>query len=370
MKWFYAEDDQQKGPVDDAELEALVREGKVRGHTLVWREGMDNWRPYSAAVPSVGATSTTPPPPPLELPPADGAVCNECGKLFAKSEVVQFGDRWVCAACKPVFLQRLREGAPLGGGTGANLSKEEILRRDYEVQLGDCLQQSWDMFKAAPGPIIGASVLVYFVLIAINLIPYLSAILSLVLTGPLIGGLWLYFVRRTRAEDADVGVAFSGFGPRFGQLLLTNVVSGILSGLCILPFIILMLVAMFGIMAAQRGGGGVPDFSAVGPAVIALGILFLFAGLAGYIYLSVCWMFALPLVADKGMAFWPAMGFARRVVLKHWWMTFLLTFVTGLVTFVGVLACGVGVLVSGPVAFGALACHYQRVFGDLAPQSD
>ena len=33
----------------------------------------------------------------------------------------------------------------------------------------------------------------------------------------------------------------------------------------------------------------------------------------------------------------------------------------------GLIACVVGILVTGPVAFSMLTCHYQRVFGDLAP---
>ena len=37
---------QQAGPVDDAQLAALVSSGKILNDTLVWREGMDNWRMY------------------------------------------------------------------------------------------------------------------------------------------------------------------------------------------------------------------------------------------------------------------------------------------------------------------------------------
>ena len=84
-------------------------------------------------------------------------------------------------------------------------------------------------------------------------------------------------------------------------------------------------------------------------------------------YLNVCWIFALPLVADKGMKFWPAMQFSRQVVSKHFWMTFLLLFVCGLLGVSGVFACCVGMLVTGPIAFATLACHYEKVFGDLMP---
>jgi uncharacterized RDD family membrane protein YckC len=30
--------------------------------------------------------------------------------------MIQYGGRWICASCKPVFLQKLTEGAPLAAG--------------------------------------------------------------------------------------------------------------------------------------------------------------------------------------------------------------------------------------------------------------
>ena len=43
MQWYYAEDGAQKGPVEEAVLEQLIAAGTVRGDTLVWQEGMENW---------------------------------------------------------------------------------------------------------------------------------------------------------------------------------------------------------------------------------------------------------------------------------------------------------------------------------------
>jgi len=42
--------------------------------------------------------------------------------------------------------------------------------------------------------------------------------------------------------------------------------------------------------------------------------------------------------------------------------------VAALFGMLGVLGCLVGALVTGPVAFGMLASHYDKVFGDLAPE--
>src|SRR5262245_43870570 len=49
MNWYYVEQGQQAGPVDDAQLEELRRSGRIQADTLVWRDGMANWAPYSEA---------------------------------------------------------------------------------------------------------------------------------------------------------------------------------------------------------------------------------------------------------------------------------------------------------------------------------
>ena len=51
MKWYYVENGQQAGPVEDTEFPQLIQSGKLRAETLVWREGMANWEPASAACP-------------------------------------------------------------------------------------------------------------------------------------------------------------------------------------------------------------------------------------------------------------------------------------------------------------------------------
>lgn len=44
---------------------------------------------------------------------ADSAFCSNCGRQFRKEDLMRFGESWVCGECKPVFTQRLREGAAL-----------------------------------------------------------------------------------------------------------------------------------------------------------------------------------------------------------------------------------------------------------------
>jgi uncharacterized RDD family membrane protein YckC len=114
VNWYYAEGTAQKGPVSDQDFQQLVSGGAITDSTLVWREGMANWIPYAqargmavgtASVAGGGAAA------------AGGAtvVCAECNGMFPADEVIRYGDRAVCAACKPAFVQKLKEGAVLGG---------------------------------------------------------------------------------------------------------------------------------------------------------------------------------------------------------------------------------------------------------------
>ena len=105
MNWYYVEAGRQAGPVDEAGLSALVASGKIRADTLVWREGMANWQAYHEIQPSIpGAPAAS------GGSSAGEAVCAECGGVFPASDTVVIGGSPVCANCKPVFMQKMREG--------------------------------------------------------------------------------------------------------------------------------------------------------------------------------------------------------------------------------------------------------------------
>ena len=56
--WYYANDDDQVGPISGDELKALAEDGTIGPETQVWQDGMDDWQLASsvkgpASVPSV-----------------------------------------------------------------------------------------------------------------------------------------------------------------------------------------------------------------------------------------------------------------------------------------------------------------------------
>jgi uncharacterized RDD family membrane protein YckC/DNA-directed RNA polymerase subunit RPC12/RpoP len=80
---------------------------------------MENWQPYGqakssdlrpAATPATAQTGSAPTETTRE------AVCVECGRIFNLDDMIRHGEGYVCANCKPVFLQKLKEGAKLSGG--------------------------------------------------------------------------------------------------------------------------------------------------------------------------------------------------------------------------------------------------------------
>jgi uncharacterized RDD family membrane protein YckC len=111
MKWYYADAGRQVGPVEDAQLDELARAGTVRDDTLVWREGMANWQPHSAV-----RGPAKPVPIPAAVPiAAETRFCSECGRPFPAQELVTIGSATICSQCKPLYMQRVREGAqPIG----------------------------------------------------------------------------------------------------------------------------------------------------------------------------------------------------------------------------------------------------------------
>jgi len=112
--WYYAQNGQQIGPVEDETFSRLTSEGAIGRDTLVWREGMKDWVPYRT-LHAVDPQSQAP-----------GSVrCVQCGHFVSPEHAIEFEGQLVCGVCKPLFFQRLREGA----GVSGTLVYASILKR-------------------------------------------------------------------------------------------------------------------------------------------------------------------------------------------------------------------------------------------------
>jgi uncharacterized RDD family membrane protein YckC len=120
MSWYYAENNERRGPIEEAAFQTLVSTGTITPDTLVWREGFTDWIPYAKATPATSAASPvlTAAASPLETTGAtvsSAAACSQCGRLFPADDMVSYENRYVCADCKPAFFQKIKEGASIVG---------------------------------------------------------------------------------------------------------------------------------------------------------------------------------------------------------------------------------------------------------------
>ena len=97
MQWYYAVEGRQIGPVSDEEFARLVAAGTVTAETLVWKPGMTDWQPYGSLSEEAGQ-----------------ARCAECRMIYPEEEMIRFGNSFVCADCKDIFFQKVREGVVTG----------------------------------------------------------------------------------------------------------------------------------------------------------------------------------------------------------------------------------------------------------------
>lgn len=112
MNLYYAEGNQQVGPVDKAELQSLIKAKKLNARTLVWQAGMENWQELGVFIRNrkgKGGQATS------SAVPLKQALCSECGLRFAEDEMIRFQEFWVCAGCKPLFVQKIKEGVSVAG---------------------------------------------------------------------------------------------------------------------------------------------------------------------------------------------------------------------------------------------------------------
>ncbi len=112
MAWYYAKGDERVGPLSDEAFQQLVHQGSITVETLVWREGMQNWAPYGSVAGQTPAGSV---PQPHDFSASPMTVCSSCGRTFPSEEVIEYQGSYICAECKPVFFQQLKEGGLVGG---------------------------------------------------------------------------------------------------------------------------------------------------------------------------------------------------------------------------------------------------------------
>jgi uncharacterized RDD family membrane protein YckC len=112
MNLYYADGGRQVGPIDKTELQSLIKNRKIDSQTLVWQPGMQGWEQLGLFVrrKTRGGSQAA-----VAASPVKQSLCSECGQAFAEDNMIRFAEAWVCASCKPLFVQKIKEGVTLAG---------------------------------------------------------------------------------------------------------------------------------------------------------------------------------------------------------------------------------------------------------------
>jgi GYF domain 2 len=229
MNWFYTINGQKKGPVSDSQLDELLSSGKIIQDTPVCREGATDWQPLNMA--RAGG-----PPPVLNF---KSTVCVECGRAFSAEDLIQLNRSWVCARCKPVFLQKMSEGAAPSGSAGSMWRMKKQLVTHSETPFPDrCVKCNAPANGFRLKRVLYWQHPAYYLLLLINLL--ILVIVVLIVRKKAILNIGLCNIHRAKRQQAII-IGWSG---TLGGLALACI-GGIAfkSGWLVLVGIIVFLVA-------------------------------------------------------------------------------------------------------------------------------
>lgn len=315
------------------------------------------------------------------------------GRLNAQSQAKREGEaEFHPLSAFPEFADALAPQTPVLVTQPASRTATGVADGDYELDIGGCVSRGWALYKEHFGILFVACLLLIVIQFAtgavLNLVlapltkslmassfglrigyNYLLPAITALVIGPMAGGVYLVYLKVIRQQNAGVGDTFSGFQKAFGQLYFGALMVSLVAGLCLLPAQYVFQTKA-GPLLLQLQDAQAQHLTPAELQDLLPQLLHAFVGalpvvlicLIPVTYLTVSWMFTLPLIADREMKFWPAMRTSFKMVNRHWWQVFGLFVLTSLITVAGLLACCIGILFTAPIGIAALMFAYETIF--------
>lgn len=243
--WYYASDEERKGPVTEHAIQSLYAMKQVSADTLVWQDGMTDWKPLSET--ELAAV--------LEIPLPEGDAWQTCaysGERGKQSVMVPLDGYFILAEHKDSAVDFIKQGGEL---PKADLGD----RLAGNVGLGHLFQQSWGLVLTDGLPL----ALLYLALwIPGNLLSnwmdmnvygdeeplrsfQLYNFIYLVLGNLFVGAAYSTFWRRLAGQETSVGGMLALGFSHWGRLIVVS----LLGGLMVIAGLILLIVPGFIVMA-------------------------------------------------------------------------------------------------------------------------
>jgi len=126
--WYYIRSGEPQGPFDERAFADLVAQGVVTSDSMVWNETLTGWTNLRQARPA------------LPVPAIGNSTCTLCQTNVGADNLIDLTGVRVCAACKPLAVQKMREGVGLIGGNTAWRDGKKIVIQDKTRLPARCVK--------------------------------------------------------------------------------------------------------------------------------------------------------------------------------------------------------------------------------------
>lgn len=229
------------------------------------------------------------------------------------------------------------------------MTTPQIPYRHYAIAPVECISAAWDLVKPQYWLFVGMCVVAMLIG---------SAVPAGILLGPMMCGMYFTFFKLRRNEPVEFAMLFKGFD-FFGPSLIAT----LLHIAPIMVFVIGMYVFFYvSLIVSVIAQGDDPHPGAV-LGVLAMLMLFFIVVFLVIILISVGFTFAYPLIVDRKLKGFDAVKLSFKAAMANFWGLLGMVLLTGVLNIIGMMVCYVGIFLVLPIAYGAIAVAYERVFG-------
>jgi uncharacterized membrane protein len=226
----------------------------------------------------------------------------------------------------------------------------QISFRRGAVEPVECIKAGWELVRDQYWLFVGMCAVAMIVG---------SAVPLGILMGPMMCGLYLVFFSKRRGLPIEFGMLFKGFD-YFGN----SVVAALLHVIPIMAIIIPAYIFLYISMIAAVAAGSAADSGPLAGLMFVFVILIFYVVVVGaVIIISIVFMFAYPLIVDRGLPGFEAVKWSFKAGLANFWRLLGLSLLGGLLGLGGALLCYIGILLVFPITLSSIAVAYEQVFG-------
>ncbi len=236
--WHYLINGQQHGPMDDLAFDQLIASGAVTDDTFVWKEGLSEWMQLRQTR-TLNNTGT-----PVE--DAGSSTCTMCGKSVGSDNLIDLLGLRVCAACKPMAVQTLREGVTPTGNISASRDGKKVMTYNQKSLPPRCYKCNHAIVEPPMKRKLYWHPVGYYLLILVNVILY--AVVAMVVRKRASVELYLCAQHSKRRKYFIIG---GWSGTALGIAMLIVGISEDIGVLTAIGFLVIFLAILVGLRGAS-----------------------------------------------------------------------------------------------------------------------